>query len=134
MASVQQVYERYHPSRLAPSAWQARSWLFMRISGLGLVLLVLGHVAIMHVISGGVDRIDFDFVAARWAGVFWRAYDFLILALALTHGAIGAATVIQDYVRPARWRALLKTVLYSATFLFGSLGAFVIATFQAPGG
>ena len=32
------------------------AWVFMRISGVLLVLLVLGHFAIMHVIDGGLDR------------------------------------------------------------------------------
>ena len=43
------------------------AWLFMRISGLVLLVLAVGHTLIMHLPSGGVDRVDFGFVAARWA-------------------------------------------------------------------
>ena len=43
------------------------AWVFMRISGVLLVLLVLGHFAIMHVIDGGLDRVNFAFVSGRWA-------------------------------------------------------------------
>ena len=42
------------------------SWLFMRISGLVLLILAVGHVLIMHVLDEGVDRVNFGFVAARW--------------------------------------------------------------------
>ena len=39
------------------------SWLFMRISGLVLLILAVGHVLIMHVLDEGVDRVNFGFVA-----------------------------------------------------------------------
>ena len=45
------------------------SWLFMRISGIVLLVLAVGHVLIMHVLDDGVDRVDFGFVAARWGSV-----------------------------------------------------------------
>ncbi|MGH2709444.1 MAG: succinate dehydrogenase [Actinomycetota bacterium] len=130
MASVQDVYEKHFPSRGGSSSREVWSWFFMRISGLALVLLALGHLAIMHVLGGGVDRIDFDFVAARWHGLFWRSYDWLLLALALLHGANGTRVVIEDYVRPHGWRRGLKALLYSATFLFLGLGTLVIVTFS----
>ena len=135
MATVEQVYRRYHPPRegQAPaSGFEVWSWLFMRISGVLLVFLTLGHLAIMHVLGGGVERVNFDFVAARWHGMFWRTYDWLLLSLAIVHGANGARVVIDDYVHRDGWRALLKTVLLAATFVFLVLGTFVIVTFN-PG-
>lgn len=137
MATVGEVYRRRFPSERASSSWEVWSWFFMRISGILLLFLVLGHLAIMHVFGGGVDRIDFDFVAARWSGLFWRTYDWLLLALALLHGANGARVVVDDYVRRDGWRVLLKALLYTATFAFFSLGTLVIVTFDAsqmPGG
>lgn len=137
MATVQQVYEKHFPGRQSAPGWEVWSWFFMRISGILLLFLVLGHLAIMHVFGGGVDRISFDFVAARWSGLFWRTYDWLLLALALLHGANGARMVIDDYVRRDARRVFLKAVLYSATFVFFSIGTLVIVTFDAsqmPGG
>ena len=58
------------------------AWLFMRVSGIALLLLALGHLAIMHLINS-VDEINFAFVAARWANPLWRLYDWFLLALAL---------------------------------------------------
>ena len=34
------------------------SWMFMRLSGIVLVVLVLGHLLIMNVLDGGVHRIN----------------------------------------------------------------------------
>ena len=45
------------------SNFELYSWLFMRISGLVLVFLVLGHLFIMNMLDGGVQRINFAFVA-----------------------------------------------------------------------
>ena len=53
MATVQDVYERHFPTGVSPSSWEVWSWFFMRISGLLLVFLVLGHLAIMHVFGAG---------------------------------------------------------------------------------
>ncbi|MGI8929870.1 MAG: succinate dehydrogenase, partial [Candidatus Limnocylindria bacterium] len=74
-------------------------WYFMRLSGLALVFLALGHMLIMHALvqlTGG--EVDFAFVQSRWGTPFWRIYDLLLLVLALVHGVRGARTVITDYV------------------------------------
>jgi succinate dehydrogenase / fumarate reductase membrane anchor subunit len=135
MATVEQVYRKHHPSRTRQaSSFEVWSWFFMRISGVLLVLLVLVHLAIMHVFGGGVERVNFDFVAARWGGMFWKTYDWLLLTLAIVHGANGARVVIEDYVHRDGWRTLLKTTLLVATFIFLVLGTFVIVTFDPAGG
>ena len=137
MATVQEVYLKKIRPNATPSNFEVWSWFFMRISGIVLLFLVLGHMAIMHVFGGGVERIDYEFVAHRWSGLFWRTYDFLLLALALFHGVNGARVVIEDYIRWDGWRTLAKAVLYTATFVFFSIGTLVIVTFDAsqmPGG
>ena len=135
--SVQEAYVKHFEPEGAPSNWEVWSWFFMRISGLMLVFLLLGHMAIMHVFGGGVGRVDFDFVAKRWNNFFWRSYDWLLLTLALLHGANGARVVIEDYVKRGGWRVTLKGALYALTFVFYLIGSLVIFTFSAsqmPGG
>src|SRR5690606_20657422 len=73
------------------------SWIFMRVSGIVLVFLVLGHLLIMNVLDGGVQRINFAFVAGRWSSPFWQVWDLLQLWLAMIHGANGLRTIINDY-------------------------------------
>ena len=76
-------------------------WLFMRISGLILMVLALGHLVIMHLLGTGAERINFGFVAVRWASPFWRTWDWMLLMLALVHGINGLRNITLDYVTRA---------------------------------
>jgi succinate dehydrogenase / fumarate reductase membrane anchor subunit len=106
------------------------AWLFMRVSGVLLVILVLGHLFIMNILDGGVQRINFGFVAGRYASPFWQVWDLLMLWLAMLHGTNGLRTVINDYTRRDATRFTLKMVLYTATTLVIALGTLVIFTFD----
>jgi succinate dehydrogenase / fumarate reductase membrane anchor subunit len=106
------------------------SWVFMRASGLVLVVLVLGHLLIMNILDGGVQRINFGFVAGRWSSPFWQMWDLLQLWLAMLHGANGLRTVINDYAEKARTRSTLMALLIVATVFTVTLGTLVIFTFD----
>ncbi len=106
------------------------SWLFMRVSGLVLVFLVLGHLLIMNILDGGVQRINFGFVAGRWSSPFWQMWDLLQLWLAMLHGANGMRTVINDYAEREKTRFWLRTLLAVATVFILILGTLVIFTFD----
>jgi succinate dehydrogenase / fumarate reductase membrane anchor subunit len=106
-------------------------WYFMRLSGLALVLLVLGHMLIMHVLvelTG--SEIDFAFVQSRWGTPFWRIYDLLLLVLAFVHGANGARVVVTDYITHRTARSLVIGVLLVASAVWLVLGIAVIALFD----
>lgn len=105
-------------------------WLFMRLSGLALIVLVLGHLFIMNILDGGVHRINFAFVAGRWSSPFWQFWDLSMLWLAEIHGTNGLRTVINDYARRDVTRLWLKVLLYSSALLVLALGTFVIFTFD----
>jgi succinate dehydrogenase / fumarate reductase membrane anchor subunit len=106
------------------------SWIFMRMSGLLLVVLVLGHLVIMNILDGGVQRINFGFVAGRWASPFWRTWDLAQLWLAELHGTNGLRTIINDYAVRDQTRFWLKMLLYTSAFLVLVLGTLVIFTFD----
>lgn len=120
------------PRRPAPrrSNFELYSWLFMRLSGLALVVLVLGHLFIMNILGGGVHRIDFAFVAGRWASPFWQFWDLSMLWLAQLHGGNGLRTVIDDYARKDSTRFWLKIMLYTSMLLILVVGTLVIFTFD----
>lgn len=106
------------------------AWLFMRISGLVLLVLAVGHVLIMHVFDEGVDRVDFAFIQLRWASLFWKSWDWLMLVLALLHGVNGLRVIVLDYVRPARARTVINgtfTVLGAALMVLGTV---IVVTFD----
>ena len=88
------------------SGLELRSWIFMRVSGLVLLFLALGHLVLMHLIHN-VDEINYAFVAGRYAGWLWRGYDLALLLLAMLHGTNGARVLIDDYLRGRRRRITL---------------------------
>jgi succinate dehydrogenase / fumarate reductase membrane anchor subunit len=117
-------------SRATRTNFELYSWLFMRLSGLLLVVLVLGHLFIMMVVDGGVSRIGFAFVAGRWASPFWQTWDLLQLWLAELHGVNGLRTVINDYAERDQTRFWLKMLLYTSALVVLFLGTLVIFTFN----
>ena len=119
------------PQRIGSrSNFEMYSWVFMRISGVVLVFLVLGHLVIMNILDGGVQRINFAFVAGRWSSPFWQVWDLLQLWLAMLHGANGLRVIINDYAGRDRTRFTLKALLYIATVFTVVLGTLVIFTFD----
>jgi succinate dehydrogenase / fumarate reductase membrane anchor subunit len=124
-----------NPSRAArprPAPGRERFWwYFMRISGLILVVLVLGHMFIMHVLVQLTGQeINFAFVSSRWGSPFWRIYDFLLLLLAMVHGVNGARIVIADYITHKPIRAGLVGLLLATTVIWLLAGMLVILTFN----
>ncbi len=117
-------------SRAGRTNFELYSWVFMRVSGLLLVFLVLGHLLIMMVLDGGVQRINFAFVAGRWSSPFWQTWDLLQLWLAELHGVNGLRTVINDYAERDGTRFWLKMLLYTSALLVLVLGTLVIFTFD----
>jgi succinate dehydrogenase / fumarate reductase, membrane anchor subunit len=106
-------------------------WYFMRLSGLALVILALGHMFIMHVLvelTGG--EINFAFVQSRWGSPFWRIYDLLLLVLAFVHGANGTRIVIGDYIAHPTAKRLLLGLLLAVSAIWLVLGIAVIAFFD----
>jgi succinate dehydrogenase / fumarate reductase membrane anchor subunit len=84
----------------------------------------------MNILDGGVQRINFAFVAGRWASPFWQIWDLLQLWLAMLHGTNGLRTVINDYAERDQTRFWLKTILYSSSVFIIMLGTLVIFTFD----
>jgi succinate dehydrogenase / fumarate reductase, membrane anchor subunit len=134
MVSVEEVFKKHRPKAFAaerhPSSFEVWSWFFMRISGVLLLFLVLIHLFVMHLVGSGVERVNFAFVAQRWDNVGWKTFDWLLLFLALLHGANGLRIVIDDYVRRPAARTTVKAVLYTLTGILMVMGTAVIVTFD----
>lgn len=115
-------------------------WTFMRLSGILIVPLVFGHLAMVHVIQGvfditraghtvvGTEFINqsghaAEFVFHRWntalfgAVFIWRVYDALLLTLVAVHAFNGLRYVVNDYIhhkvinRGARLAVLVGMVI-----------------------
>lgn len=122
--------ERPRSRARSRSNYELYSWIFMRVSGLLLIILVLGHLLIMNILDGGVQRINFGFVAGRWSSPFWQTWDLLMLWLAELHGTNGLRTIINDYATKNSSRFWLKTLLYTSALVIMALGTLVIFTFN----
>jgi succinate dehydrogenase / fumarate reductase membrane anchor subunit len=106
------------------------SWVFMRASGVLLVVLVFGHLFVNLMLGEGVKAIDFAFVGGKWTSPFWQTWDLLMLWLAMFHGTNGVRTIINDYAERDATRGVLKTLLYVASTVVVVLGTLVIFTFE----
>lgn len=131
MADMQRRPTAYgaRPRPVGGSGLELASWLFMRVSGIVLWVLVLGHIYVVH-IANDVANIDYEFVAKRWASPFWRVWDEAMLILALVHGVNGLRVIIDDYVRNRGWRLAWSMALYVVAFLLAIVGSVVLLTFQ----
>jgi succinate dehydrogenase membrane anchor subunit len=107
------------------------SWYFLRLSGLLLIVLALGHFLLMHVVHS-ILEVDYAFAARRWAVPAWRVYDWLLLALALLHGMGGLRVVVDEWVRPRPLRRAAQVAVGVATAGFLLLGTYVLASFRGP--
>lgn len=116
-------------------------WSYMRISGLLILPLVFGHLAMVHIIQGVFDLttagapivgtnfvnaqgLAVEFVGSRWsfalAGVaIWKLYDIGLLALVTIHGFNGLRYVLTDYTSfsPMLRRAAVYLCLIGAVVL-----------------
>lgn len=109
------------------------AWYFMRISGLILVFLALGHLFITHILNN-VENINYYFVATRWGnprtGVIWRLWDLTMINLAVFHGFNGLRQILAEYVtRPGR-RVVTNTLIWTATTFLLLIGSYAILMFK----
>ncbi|HEU4740308.1 MAG TPA: succinate dehydrogenase hydrophobic membrane anchor subunit [Meiothermus sp.] len=98
-------------------------WVFMRLSGLVLVFLVLGHIY-MNFVLIDVNTVNYNYVAQRLSNTTWKIYDLVILGLAMLHGLNGSRYVMDDWIKDPRQRFVTKAVVYSLgvlVFLIGSI-------------
>lgn len=106
-------------------SWGTISYVFMRVSGLLLFLLVLGHFGIQHVVND-VHDLSIDVVAQRWASLGWRVYDAFLLGLALVHGLNGLRYVVNDYILNAQWNRIIKILILVVGLFLITVGSVAI--------
>ncbi len=101
--------------------YETVAWKWMRYSAFLLIPLVWGHIILQDVVVG-VHAMDLGYVADRWASLFWRVYDGLLLGFAFAHGVNGLRQVLNDFVHSSRGRKILNWglfIFWLAVFLFG---------------
>jgi succinate dehydrogenase / fumarate reductase membrane anchor subunit len=110
--------------------WEKWGWLYMRYSGVLLLVLIFGHLFINLYSGEGIKAIDFAFVAGKWANPFWQVYDVSMLWLALIHGTNGMRTIVNDYTEREKVRVRLNYTLWVVCGALIILGTLVCFTFD----
>ena len=123
------MYSRSGRSKPQGGGKEVAIWYLMRLTGLGLFVLVLSHYLIMHVLNDPKDQ-DSVWVALRWSSTFWRGFDWLMLMLVLFHAFMGMRVVIGDLTSGGRRTALLSGLYVLAVLLF-TIGTIVVMTLPA---
>ena len=102
------------------------SWLLLRLTGLLLSVLVLGHLLAVHLLTD-VAHTTSSFVLRRWSTALWTGWDGTMLTAALAHGAAGTWSVLRDHLRPAPRRRAALIALLLITLALAGLGWYTIA-------
>ena len=111
--------------------WEKYGWIYMRVSGVALIVLILVHlISNLVVPEGGIKAINFAFVAGKWANPFWQVYDVTMLWLALIHGTNGMRTIVNDYAERETVRVRLNYTLWIVCGALIILGTLVCFTFD----
>jgi succinate dehydrogenase hydrophobic anchor subunit len=110
-------------------------WIFIRISGLFMILFALIGIAGAFWMEARLYFQNGEFVdigtlarwaffpisthvstlvpdAAAWSHAWWQIMQYLMLFFAVTHGLNGVRQVIEDYVGGTWLRVLLRGVLF----------------------
>ena len=130
MTSIDAPRSSIRPAPRRGVNWEKWGWIYMRASGLVLVVLIFGHLLINLVLGQGVKQIDFAFVAGKYATPFWQVWDLLMLWLALIHGGNGMRTLVNDYAYNRVVNRILKWAILAAVVVLVVLGTLVIFTFD----
>ncbi len=121
MATTRQIRRRSNIERYA--------FLFMRLSGILLLFLAVGHMLLQHIFRD-VHNLTLQVVQDIWQSWGWRVYDLFLLAFAITHGFNGFRQVLQDYVYKDRTMRVVNYLLIGLVILTIIWSAIAIFSFN----
>lgn len=124
------------PQSQRTTGFELFSWYFLRVSGVVLVVLALGHIFVTHYLNVPSETTT-NFVLARWRNPLWRTFDWLLLMMAVIHGLAGLRLSVDDYLHTAGLRVFAQSVVWVLGLIFVGLGSITIFTLnvesQDPG-
>ena len=125
------VYTRSGRARPQASGFELGVWYLMRLSGLALFVLALGHFSITHFIFDPATQTAQWIIDDRWGSVLWRTVDWLLLTMVVLHSFMGVRTVLQDYTQGGA-RTALTMVLYLVGIALFLMGTIAVMTLPFP--
>ncbi len=106
------------------------AFLFMRVSGLALLILAVGHMMIQHVLNSS-SNLTIMFVAEQWNSWGWKAFDMLLLGFAYLHGINGFRNVLEDYIHNRQTIKVINTLLAIFAVITILWAGYAIASFDS---
>ncbi|MCA9865952.1 MAG: hypothetical protein KC410_05645 [Anaerolineales bacterium] len=110
------------------------AWLFMRLSGVAMLVLAVGHMVIQHVLNSSTN-LTLQFVAVQWSSWGWKAYDIFLLWMAIPHGIRGLFNILSDYVHNPglkRTIGILLTLFVVATVIWATIAISLFDSAMIP--
>ncbi len=78
--------------------FERNAYTFMRISGVILLFLAIGHTFLQLIINNVHDLTVNKIAMENWSNALRRGSEFLLLIFAMSHGLNGLRNVLEDYV------------------------------------
>jgi succinate dehydrogenase hydrophobic anchor subunit len=115
------------PGAVRPRGGRSRAigFLLVRLTGVLLAVLVLGHFALTHVINDVADT-GSGFVRDRLASAVWLGWDAAMLTAAFAHGAAGLWIVVEDYTPDPVARRRRHAALVAGAIFLWAIGTAVL--------
>ncbi|MDQ3911723.1 MAG: succinate dehydrogenase hydrophobic membrane anchor protein [Actinomycetota bacterium] len=113
------------PARSEKRGRHSFYFVMVRVTGLMLAILVLGHFALTHIVTD-VAETGAEFIDQRWGSALWLLWDWAMLTAALLHGAAGVSISIEDYTPDSRKRKRRQRLLVLISTLLFVLGLTII--------
>ncbi len=126
------VYTRSGRARPQSGGLELAVWYLMRLSGVALFVLAIGHFSIEHFLFDPSQENSQWIFNQRWNSIFWRSFDWLLLMMVLFHAFMGVRTVTMDYVKGGTPTISLMT-LYLVGFILFVMGTMVVFSVPTPG-
>ena len=119
-------------------------WVFTRLSGLVLILLVVTGIS-TGLLMGARTQMDMGTLIRwaffpnsnhvldseipdlyLWANGFWQIMQILVVIFAATHGFNGLRVVLEDYSSPGFWQTFLRFLVFLLWIFSSLVGIYVI--------
>ena len=97
------------------------SWIWQRISGLGLVVILFIHLGVGH-----LTPLSYEAIRERLSSPGWKLLDGFLLLLAVSHALNGLWQIGQDYISNERAKHILKVFLWSLGMVLMGIGLGVL--------
>jgi succinate dehydrogenase / fumarate reductase membrane anchor subunit len=120
----QSFYRDYSRSRRSG----AGSWWLVRISGLALIPLLVGHYVLMH--YNPTSGHDYGETASRLMSPWFKGLYLAFITIGMYHGLIGIWNIVRDYKMKPSVGMTIFGVITIAGIVFLAVGWNTILTFD----